>query len=89
MSNLPNLVKIMYQYGHAIRHDWSDFDGRIERDTVQEWANMVAKGTDYESLVTARDQLGLCPDGEGHWGGRWGYCEHYECPTWVKENSGK
>ncbi|GLU88914.1 hypothetical protein Agsp01_11690 [Agromyces sp. NBRC 114283] len=77
------LTEAMQEYANAIRGDWSDFDGRSERNVIESWIEEINTPTDT-TLEQWRDQLGLCPDGNGHWAGlRWGHCRREDCPTQV------
>lgn len=75
------LTQVMQEYASAIRGDWSDFDGRSERDVIESWIEEInnPSGTD---LPRWRDRLGLCPDGNGHWAGfgYYGHCSEDRCP---------
>lgn len=84
------LRQAMLEYAQAIRGDWSDFDGRSERDIIESWVcEMDVPYPEEHTLMWWRDQLNLCPDGNGHWAGtRWGHCREEECPTTMeRENS--
>ena len=76
------LTEAMQEYARAIRGDWSNFDGRFERDVIESWISEINEPSD-RTLSEWRDELGLCPDGNGHWAGtRWGNCySPEECPT--------
>lgn len=75
------LTDAMLEYASAIRGDWSDFDGRSERDVIESWVGEIKKPSDT-TLEQWRGQLNLCPDGNGHWAGiRWGNCTRSDCPT--------
>lgn len=74
------LEQAMLEYAQAIRGDWSDFDGRSERDVIESWVSEMRKPTG-RTLPEWRDYLGLCPDGNGHWAGfEWGHCAKENCP---------
>lgn len=77
------LEQAMIEYAQAIRGDWSDFDGRSERDVIESWVGEIRDPDPSHTIEWWRDQLGLCPDGNGHWGGRWGHCDAKYCPTFV------
>lgn len=75
------LTDVMLEYAAAIRGDWSDFDGRSERDVIESWVAELDNPTDT-TLEQWRDRLGICPDGNGHWAGfTWGHCTPLSCPT--------
>jgi len=80
------LTQAMTEYAQAIRGDWSDFDGRSERDVIESWVSEIEAPTD-KTLEQWRDQLNICADGNGHWAGvRWGHCRESDCPTeWANE----
>lgn len=80
------LTEAMQEYAHAIRGDWSDFDGRSERDVIESWIAEIETPSDT-TLAEWRARLGLCADGNGHWAGfRWGHCTEADCPTeWAAE----
>ncbi|GAA1788137.1 hypothetical protein [Agromyces lapidis] len=81
------LTEAMQEYANAIRGDWSDFDGRSERDVIEDWIGEIDNPSD-KTLEQWRDQLGLCPDGNGHWAGfKWGNCRREDCPTQVARES--
>jgi hypothetical protein len=75
----------MREYASAIRGDWSNFDGRSERDVIEEWAAEIETPNPDHTLPWWRNQLGLCPDGNGHWAGSWGHCSVSQCPTFAAE----
>lgn len=77
----------MQEYANAIRGDWNNFDGRSERDVIEGWIEEIETPTDT-TIEQWRNRLGLCKDGNGHWGGfRWGNCFNEEsCPReWADE----
>ena len=79
MSN-EALERAMLEYAQAIRGDWSDFDGRSERDVIESWVSEMQNPTG-RTLPEWRDYLGICPDGNGHWSGfQWGHCDKDGCP---------
>ena len=81
------LTQAMNEYAQAIRGDWSEFDGRSERDVIDSWASEIETPTET-TLAEWRDRLGICPDGNGHWAGfRWGHCRKDDCPTTVARES--
>lgn len=76
------LRQAMLEYAQAIRGDWSDFDGRSERDVIESWVCEMDAPQEEHTLLWWRDYLNLCPDGNGHWAGfRWGHCRADDCPT--------
>jgi len=82
------LAQVMQEYANAIRGDWSDFDGRSERDVIESWISEIESPTDT-TLIQWRDRLDLCPDGNGHWAGfLWsGHCDEERCPISFARNS--
>lgn len=80
------LTEVMQEYAYAIRGDWSDFDGRIERSVIESWIYEMEEPTG-KTIEEWRDGLGLCIDGNGHWAGfRWGHCDAQGCPkAWARE----
>lgn len=84
MTPVEALQQAMLEYAQAIRGDWSDFDGRSERDVIESWVAELRSPDESHTLAWWRDRLGICPDGNGHWAGfRWGHCHRDECPTSV------
>jgi hypothetical protein len=78
------LTEAMLEYAQAIRGDWSDFDGRSERNVIESWVHELRTPEDV-TLADWRDRLGICPDGNGHWAGfMWGHCTSDSCPTQAK-----
>lgn len=81
------LTDAMQEYANCIRGDWSDFDGRSERDVIESW---IAEINDPQGITLEewRNRLGMCADGNGHWHGvRWGNCWNAEqCPTAYAEH---
>lgn len=82
---MSDLTQAMQEYANAIRGDWNDFDGRSERDVIESWISEIENPTG-KTLIQWRKDLGICEDGNGHWGGvRWGHCTE-ECPIeWAYE----
>jgi len=82
------LAQALREYGAAFRGSWGDIDGRSVQGEMQAFASAVEGGPEAEwSLFKWRDDLGLCPDGGGHWSGGWhGFCETDEgCPSLREE----
>jgi len=79
---MSDLTQAMLEYANAIRGDWSDFDGRTERDVIEAWISEIENPTG-KTLEDWRNSLSLCLDGNGHWYGRWGNCTVEECPTYA------
>lgn len=78
---MSGLTDAMLEYAQAIRGDWSDFDGRSERDVIYSWVSELNNPTD-KTLDQWRVELGICLDGNGHWAGfGWsGHCSEERCP---------
>lgn len=89
MAKLDILAQAMREYASAIRGDWSDFDGRSERDIIEGWVAEIQSEHPAKTLSQWRDELGICPDGKGHWAGfRWGHCREGDCPvSYARETS--
>ncbi len=87
MSDTRALQQVMLEYAQAIRGDWSDFDGRTERDIIEGWVVEMADPDPEHDVAYLRQQVGICPDGNGHWAGRWGHCNVNECPTFAAEEA--
>lgn len=58
-------TQALREYGSCIRGDWGDIDGRGVRDDLDELASAL-EGED-KTIEQWREQLGMCPSGEGHW----------------------
>lgn len=82
---VSDLTQAMREYADAIRGDWSDFDGRSEKHVILSWVDEIENPSNKHDLEWWRNQLGLCPDGNGHWAGRWGYCTPETCPKAAAE----
>lgn len=80
------LPQVLREYGSAFRGDWSStaIDGRSVRDEMDEIAGWVEKPETYIGDTKARESLGICPAGEGHWS--WLYCDD-DCQTIPAERS--
>ena len=81
----------MLEYSQAIRGDWSDFDGRSERDIIEGWVEELRNPNSEHTLEWWRNRLGICPDGNGHWAGfSWGHCREDDCPiSYAQDQEGK
>lgn len=73
-----SLPKVLREYGQAFRGDWSSgaIDGRSVRDEMDDIAKWIETPSDYPGDTEARQRLGICPSGLGHWD--WLYCDE-EC----------
>lgn len=69
--SLPNIIR---EYGQAFRGDWSSgaIDGRSVRDEMADVAQWLEEDA-YPGDEAARQRLGICSAGEGHWS--WLYCD--------------
>lgn len=68
------LSHIMYEYGKACRCDYGDVDGRMILGAMETFASYVEAGNtqlNNDEAEALRINLGLCPNGCGHW--------DYEC----------
>lgn len=65
MSGLPSILR---EYGQAFRGDWSSgaIDGRSVRNEMDDIATWIDTNT-YPGDEAARERLGICPHGRGHW----------------------
>lgn len=68
------LKQAMFEYAQAIRGDWSDFDGRSERDVIESWIAELENPNDAHTIEYWRNELSMCFNGYGHWCGSWGHC---------------
>lgn len=68
-----SLPTILREYGEAFRGDWSPetIDGRSVRSELSDIATWIEG--DYPGDEAARERLGICPAGKGHWD--WLYCD--------------
>lgn len=87
MSNETVIAQALVEYGDALRGDWSDFDGRTAKAVLHDLAAELRGETGPNPIEWHRNDIGLCPDGGGHWGGKWGHCDSYGCPTYAKEKA--
>ncbi|UVK58451.1 hypothetical protein SEA_GLOBIWARMING_58 [Arthrobacter phage GlobiWarming] len=85
MKKKKVIAKALREYGQAIRGYWGDLDGRTVLSVLEDVAAELEGRHEPRTIAQHRDNMGICPDGGGHWGGRWGFCEQYECPTLAKE----
>lgn len=68
------LPQVLREYGRAFRGDWSShaIDGRSVRDEMNDIAAWIEDDT-YPGDDAARERLGICRSGLGHW--EWLYCD--------------
>lgn len=79
------VAQVLREYGQAMRNDWSEIDGRFVRDDMNYLADEVENPT--KSIEELRDDVGVCPNGNGHWAGKWfGYCNAEDCPAAFASN---
>ena len=78
MGEKVELPQVLREYGEAFRGDWSSeaIDGRTVRDEMSEVAGWIENYGTYPGDRAARERLGVCPAGSGHWS--WLYCND-EC----------
>ena len=69
------VLQAMGEYANAIRGDWSGFDGRSEKRTINRWVAELRKPNPARDIDWHRRDLGICMAGGGHWCGHWGYCD--------------
>lgn len=64
-----SLPKILREYGHAFRGDWSSstIDGRSVLGEMNDVADWIEQPATYPGDKGAREKLGICPAGDGHW----------------------
>lgn len=78
---MPKLTDIMYEYGQACRGDWNNLDGKDVLGVMETFAINVDAGnivlTDGDAKYL-RTNLGLCPNGCGHWAFE---CEEEGCDS--------
>jgi hypothetical protein len=75
MAEQTDLPAVLREYGQAFRGDWSSgaIDGRSVRKVMADIASWVEDPAKYPGDEAARERLGICPSGEGHWSGL--YCD--------------
>jgi hypothetical protein len=57
---------MLNEYGAAMRGDWGSIDGRGVRSNLGDVAGWITSRP-YPGDEKARERLGLCPAGWGHW----------------------
>lgn len=62
---------LLYEYGQAIRGDWSFVDGRQVRNNLEDFADSI--DNPEADIAVLRASANLCPAGGGHW---LDYCEN-------------
>jgi hypothetical protein len=74
------LPQVLREYGQAFRGDWSTgaIDGRTVRGEMSDVAEWIETPDTYPGDAAARERLGICPAGKGHWS--WLYCDD-DCNT--------
>ena len=63
---MSDLTQAMLEYAQCIRGDWSDFDGRGERDVIESWVQEIENPTG-RTIDQWREWLGMCVQGGCHW----------------------
>lgn len=63
------VTEAMLEWALAIRGDWSDIDGRSVKAVIEDWVQAIDCREPQASWTLAqhRADLGLCPEGGGHW----------------------
>ena len=61
-----SVASVVREYGMAMRGDWSEVDGRSVRDVMDEIADWIESAS-YPGDEAARNMLGICQSGRGHW----------------------
>lgn len=84
---VETIAQALNEYGQALRGDWGDFDGRSAKAILDDFAAELRGTREPSTIERHRAELGLCPDGGGHWGGKWGHCDTYNCPTYAAEQA--
>lgn len=88
LASQSPVLKVMKEYGDAIRGNWSDFDGRSMKAIIHEWVDYLTGDEAISTIDRMRLELNLCRAGGGHWCGVWGYCdEECGCDGWHGERS--
>lgn len=69
MSGAHPAIHALREYGSAIRGDWGSIDGRSVRGDLDRLADALeGRGAAAEyDLTYWREDLGICPQGGGHW----------------------
>lgn len=83
------IAQALREYGTAIAGDWSSIDGRSIDGGLDTIARAVLGEAEASwDIARWRTELRICPDGGGHWAGRWyGYCETDDgCPSLREES---
>jgi len=79
------IAQVLREYGSCLRGDWSDFDGRSARWVLDAFADELAGKREPHDLAFHRLDIGMCPDGNGHWSRR--HCSVEECPTFAADEA--
>ena len=58
-------IRVLREYGAAVRHDWSEIDGRSIRDGLGAIADAIEADDGEDEAL--RRWVGICPAGSGHW----------------------
>lgn len=84
MSAAETVAQALVEYGAALRGDWSEFDGRTARAVLDDLAAELRGTREAHTLEFHRQDIGLCPDGNGHWTE---HCKWSDCPTYLAEEA--
>lgn len=77
MTGVEAGVQILREYADALRGAWGGIDGRNEKVTLNEIADVIASDAPPPPLETMRLRANLCPNGGGHWSE---FCDsNFEC----------
>ena len=69
------VLQAMGEYANAIRGDWSNFDGRSEKEIINGWVAELRNPDPAHDIDWHQHDLGICITGSKHWCGHWGYCD--------------
>lgn len=71
MKNTITTADLLDEYGSALRGSWGGIDGRSEQAALGSLSKaIIDHGNDClatASVQSLRDDLGICPAGNGHW----------------------
>lgn len=77
-NNMAQKVALLNEYGQALRNDWSDFDGRSAKLTLDEFVEWVLDDSKPFDVLKGREILNVCPSCGDFW---WGDCWNCEGDT--------
>lgn len=75
-DGLKDAAVVLREYGAAMRGDWGNIDGRAVRGDLEDIAGWIDNPVAFPGLLAAREQVGICRSGGGHW---IDYCTEEEC----------